>query len=344
MTRFEIYRGRPGEAKPPPDPFLAPVWSGLSKPAGYVADQGLADAVNVALTLGQPLLLTGEAGSGKTQLAYSLAFELQLGPPLKFETKSTSEAKDLFYTYNALGRFQAAQTGEGSQDARDYLAFNALGEAILRANDPADVSWLFREGVPFSKRSRSVVLIDEIDKAPRDFPNDILNEIDEMYFRIPELNNRIVSADRSLRPIVVLTSNSEKNLPDAFLRRCVFYFIPFPDRQRLREIINQRLAWVQQTEVELLNDAIGLFEFLRSSQCALTKPPATAELLGWLLALKSRFPGEVNPLRGPPARIESTLCTLLKTGEDLKRSTQLLERWSAQRNLESNQVLTAEIV
>jgi MoxR-like ATPase len=168
------------------------------KPEKYLANDGLVDAANVALMLGQPLLLTGEAGTGKTQFAYSLAWELGLDDPLKFETKSTSAARDLFYTYDALKRFQHVQTKVESDSILPYITYQALGLAILRTRT-ADlnkdlVSDDFEQP---NKPLRSVVLIDEIDKAPRDFPNDILNEIEDMYFRIPEMGNKEVKADRT---------------------------------------------------------------------------------------------------------------------------------------------------
>ena len=129
-------------------------------PVGYIADPGLIDAVNVALHLGQPLLVTGQPGTGKTQLAYSIAWELGLEPLLKFETKSTSVARDLFYTYDALGRFHAAQAGNGSDDVLDYLRFNALGLAIIRANEAQDVRHVVKDSAKLGKPCRSVVLID----------------------------------------------------------------------------------------------------------------------------------------------------------------------------------------
>src|SRR5262245_6651572 len=158
-------------------------------PAGYLPDPGLVDAVNVALLLGQPLLLTGEPGTGKTQLAYNLAWELEFPEPLSFETKSTSTSRELFYTYDAVGHFRAIQMRDNNTDATNYITWNALGEAILRSCQGAEIrKWLSPDGVGLEPQ-RSVVLIDEIDKAPRDFPNDILNEVEALFFRIPELNN-----------------------------------------------------------------------------------------------------------------------------------------------------------
>ncbi len=233
------------------------------RPERYLADQGLVDAVNVALVLGQPLLLTGEPGTGKTQLGYHLAWELGLGDPLKFETKSNSVSRDLFYSYNTLGRFHAAQTNEGSQNPIDYITYNALGRAILLTKSSLEVLSLLPPQFMHNGATRSVVLIDEVDKAPRDFPNDILNEIEGMYFRIPEFKNTLVEADPVLRPIVVITSNSEKHLPDAFLRRCIFYHIDFPDRDRLEAIVSAHFEASPLSD-DPLKDYLDLFQRLRA--------------------------------------------------------------------------------
>jgi MoxR-like ATPase len=295
-------------------------------PAGYLADPGLVDAVNVALYLGQPLLLTGQPGTGKTQLAYSLAWELGFDKPLKFETKSTSVARDLFYTYDSLGRFHAVQTGEGSVKAIDYIRFNALGLAILHANEPERVRDLLAAAGEQRGRRRSVVLVDEIDKAPRDFPNDLLNEIEGMYFKIPELGNVTVSADPALRPVLVLTSNSEKNLAEAFLRRCVFYDIPFPEPEPLRRVVHSRLGEAVVADRELLDGALELFYKLRDRTTGLLKPPSTGEFLAWLRVLGDGTGKGSLKLRGE-AIIEPTLSCLIKTMEDRPKARELLKSW-----------------
>ncbi|MCH7813717.1 MAG: MoxR family ATPase [Planctomycetes bacterium] len=302
-----------------------------ARPDGYLADPGLTDAVNVALLLGQPLLLTGEPGTGKTQLAYSLAWELGFPPPLKFETKSTSSARDLFYYYNTIGRFHAAQTGRGSDDALDYLTYNALGLAILLGQEKSAVESVLPKDFSHDGPRRSVVLIDEIDKAPRDLPNDILNEVEEMYFRIPELQNIKIAADAEMRPILVITSNSEKHLPDAFLRRCVYYHIPFPDRPRLAQIVESRLGDLAGQHDGLLGDALDLFFRLREDGSGLRKKPATAELLGWLTAIRDIVPDAENPLRSNTIVARQTVSSVVKTAEDQSTALQIVEEWIASR-------------
>jgi len=296
-------------------------------PEGYMPDPGLVDAVNVCLLLGQPLLLTGEPGTGKTQLAYSLGWELGFGSPLMFETKSSSTARDLFYTYDTLGRFHAAQTKEGSQDSLDYLTYNALGIAILRANEESAVAqWLPRNYV-HGGQQRSVVLIDEVDKAPRDFPNDILNEVENMYFKIPELGNVTVTAEDTMRPILILTSNSEKHLPEAFLRRCVYYNIPFPDRERLDQIVAARLGHYKSDGDKWVSDALDLFLKLREPNSGLNKKPATAELLGWLMYLKERDADAHDSLRQRGPLVLSSLGALMKSAEDQRAARIVIEEW-----------------
>lgn len=299
--------------------------SPLDDPAGYFADDGLAAAVNLALLLRQPLLVTGEPGCGKTQLAYSVAWQQGLGLPLKFETKSTSVARDLFYAYDTIGRFHAIQSREGSSRAIDYLSYNALGLAILRTRPPEHWDGVLpSHGSADWKPGRAVVLIDEVDKAPRDFPNDILNELELLYFRIPEVANRTVAADRALAPIVILTSNSEKHLPDAFLRRCLYYNIPFPDRARLEDIVCRRLGGLVERSSPLLADVLRYFERIREPSLRLEKKPGTAELLGWISGMVRLGARSTSTLAAARAFAADALPALLKTEHDQKQGRDLL--------------------
>jgi MoxR-like ATPase len=164
-----------------------------------------------------------------------------------------------------------------------------------------------------------VVLIDEIDKAQRDFPNDILNEIEGMYFKIPELDNVKIEADKAMRPVLVLTSNSEKHLPAAFLRRCVYYHIPFPDNNRLTAIIERRFG-----KPAFLAQALDIFNQLRNS--GLQKKPATAELLDWLQVLTKLYPEQKISLTQNKQALKNTLSVLVKTQEDREIAYQLIDK------------------
>ena len=297
---FEVYRG---DGTTVSDrnltmPQYQPM-SMLNDPDGYVAGPGLRDAVNVAIALGQPLLLTGEPGTGKTRLAFSVAHELGLGEPHIFYTKTTSVARDLFYTYDSLSHFHDAQLKEKKDlDVRNYIQYQALGRAIIE-----------------SEQQRSVVLIDEIDKAPRDLPNDVLNELEEMSFAVRETGEQF-SAKQAHRPI--LTSNSEKNLPDAFLRRVVYYHISFPDRNTLESIVRKRLQLSDGFRENMLSDAIRHFEEIRKNR-GLRKPPATAELLAWIhildregIDLNSNIPEQIE-------KIAMSYSSLAKNKDDLDK-------------------------
>lgn len=252
-------------------------------PANYIAEKGLVHAINVALALGQPLLLTGEPGTGKTELARSVAYELGW-PRLTFHTKTTSTARDLFYQYDALRHFHDAHLPQtpgqaaSAPTAEQYVSYEALGLAILLTQDAEEFTALLPNDLCNLRPTRAVVLIDEIDKAPRDLPNDVLHEIENLSFQVRETRREFKAAsDR--RPLVMLTSNSEKNLPDAFLRRCIFYHIQFPDAERLKQIVHRRFGEAAFAPEQLKQ---ALTHFLALREKGLKKNPATAELLSWL--------------------------------------------------------------
>ncbi len=302
----------------------------LLKPETYIADPGLIDACNVALLLGQPLLLTGEPGTGKTQFAYNLAWELGLGEPIKFETKSNSTSNELFYTYDALKHFQDAQNGIVAANPLPYITYRALGTAILRTREYDEVANLLHPGFVHAGKCRSIVLIDEVDKAPRDFPNDFLNELELMYFRIPEIGDVKIEADPELQPIVIFTSNSEKDLPDAFLRRCIYYHIPFPSPKQLADIVANRFGLYSGGSSQFINDALSLFSFLRNPGNGLRKKPSTAELLGWIVALTTISGGKENPLEERELALR-TLSNLVKTAEDQDKAMEIVKQWVTNR-------------
>lgn len=280
LEKFNFYEGQ-GETIAERElelPLFEPLFK-LEDEKNYIAEPGLRNAVNVAIALGQPLLLTGEPGTGKTQLASSISYELALGAPLIFNTKTTSTATDLFYQYDALLRFQDAQFSNEKDktaknlDPEQYISYQPLGLAILLANPPKTANNYLPNHLKNKGPRRAVVLIDEIDKAPRDLPNDLLNEIERMRFEVKE-TQKSFEADISYRPILMFTSNSEKNLPDAFLRRCVFYHISFPETAQLEEIVQRRFKDKPNFTADFIRSAIKHFYEIR--KLALKKKPATA--------------------------------------------------------------------
>jgi MoxR-like ATPase len=248
----------------------------------YFPDDGLKAAIDVALELNMPLLLTGEPGTGKTRFAYHLAEHFGLGETLRFDAKTTSQASDLFYHYDALQHFhlvhnQAEKAAKLDLVKSGIIRFHALGKAIVDAN---------------KNKQRSVVLIDEIDKAPRDFPNDLLNVLEggELTFRVPEMDDADYTIDAKLKPIVIITSNSEKSLPEPFLRRCIFYHIPFPTPASLLTIVKAKLSTLPSKnplDDTVINNLITEFmEVRKVLQKQSAKIPATAELISWLIVLQ----------------------------------------------------------
>jgi MoxR-like ATPase len=239
----------------------------FSGTSSYLTDPALEAAVNCALVLERPLLVKGEPGTGKTLLAQAIAEALGL-PLIHWSVKSTTRAQDGLYIYDTVQRLYDARFGDGDvKDIRRYIKLGPLGRA-------------------FSATARSVLLIDEIDKADIEFPNDLLDELDRMRFSILETNEEIRAQQR---PVVILTSNNEKELPDAFLRRCVFHFIDFPEPERMKRIVRVHHPAIDQ---HLVEQAIGAFYRLRQVE-RLRKRPSTSELIDWLLVLaRSGIDGE----------------------------------------------------
>jgi MoxR-like ATPase len=297
----------------------------LQDPAFYIADEGLRQAVDVALLLGKPLLITGEPGTGKTQLAYRVAYEFSQGEPpeqpLIFHTKTTSVATDLFYSYDNLRHFQDVQLKKPDIHVRDYIRYQALGIAIMRADPRPQVRKLLPPEYACEAPRRSVVLIDELDKAPRDLPNDILNEIEDLEFSVKELEEELKSAEikppfragKTFSPVLILTSNSERDLPDAFLRRCIFYYIPFPDKARLIEILQKRLKLATFTPL-MLENAVVRFEEIRAG--VKKKKPSTEELIAWVRILDELGIDPKNPKPGQVETLAFTYSALTKGKED----------------------------
>jgi MoxR-like ATPase len=225
----------------------------------YVATEDLSLAVNAAVTLQRPLLVKGEPGTGKTQLAQEIARSLER-PLLEWHIKSTSKAQQGLYEYDAVSRLRDSQLGdERVHDIRNYIVKGKLWEA-------------------FELEQQPVVLIDEIDKADIEFPNDLLRELDRMEFYVYE-TQQLVQARH--RPIIIITSNNEKELPDAFLRRCFFHYIRFPDEETMRRIVDVHFPRLKPA---LLSEALTAFFRIRETP-GLKKKPSTSELLDWIKLL-----------------------------------------------------------
>ena len=227
----------------------------------YLTNPALQAAVNCALALERPLLVKGEPGTGKTLLADAIAGALSL-PLLTWNVKSTTRAQDGLYVYDTVQRLYDSRFGDGDvKDIRRYIKMGPLGQA-------------------FGAGKRVVLLIDEVDKADLEFPNDLLHELDRMRFRVMETEQEIVAAER---PVVVITSNNEKELPDAFLRRCVFHFIDFPDQELMKRIVRVHHPTLDDA---LVDQALEVFYQLRSLT-RLRKRPSTGELVDWLAVLQA---------------------------------------------------------
>ncbi len=265
----------------------------------YVATEDLMMAVNAAVTLARPLLVKGEPGTGKTQLAEEVA--AALGKPLhRWHIKSTTKAQQGLYEYDAVSRLRDSQLGEEKvHDIRNYIVKGRLWEA-------------------FESDTQCVLLIDEIDKADIEFPNDLLLELDRMEFYVHETREFIKAKHR---PIVVITSNNEKELPDAFLRRCFFHFIRFPDAETMTRIVAVHFPDLKR---ELLSEALNAFYKLREVP-GLKKKPSTSELLDWLkLLLAEDLPPEALRTDDPRKSLPPLYGALLKNEQDVHLFEQLI--------------------
>ncbi len=226
----------------------------------YIASHELMSAVNVARALSKPLLIKGEPGTGKTMLARAIAESLDM-PLISWNIKSTTKAQDGLYMYDTIQRLYDGQFGEeGVDDIKRYIKLGKLGEA-------------------FSSDVQVVLLIDEIDKADLEFPNDLLWELDQMEFYIHETKETVKAKHR---PVVIITSNAEKELPDAFLRRCVFHYIAFPERELMDEIVRTHFEKVDE---HILSEAMDVFYQIRDEK-SIKKKPSTSELIDWVNALQ----------------------------------------------------------
>jgi len=263
----------------------------------YVATKDLQMAVNAAVTLQRPLLIKGEPGTGKTLLAEEVATALGM-PLMQWHVKSTTKAQQGLYEYDAVSRLRDSQLGnERVNDVGNYIKKGKLWQA-------------------FDANERVVLLIDEIDKADIEFPNDLLVELDKMEFHVYETGERVQARHR---PVVIITSNNEKELPDAFLRRCFFHYINFPDKVTMKAIVDVHYPDISQA---LVAEAMQMFFDVRAIP-GLKKKPSTSELIDWLkLLMADDIPEDLLANRNPTKAIPPLYGALLKNEQDV----QLLER------------------
>ena len=272
----------------------------------YISTEDLSMAVNAAINLERPLVINGEPGTGKTMLALEVAESLGL-PLYEWNIKSTTKAQQGLYEYDAVTRLRDSQLGdERVKDISNYIEKGKLWEA-------------------FVSEERAVLLIDEIDKADIEFPNDLLQEIDRMEFYVYETKETVKAVHR---PIVIITSNNEKELPDAFLRRCFFHYISFPDRETMQEIVKVHHPKIKQ---KLVKEALDIFFDVRKVP-GLKKKPSTSELVDWLkLLMSDDLPDEILKNRDATKAIPPLYGALIKNEQDV----QLLERLAFMARRES---------
>jgi MoxR-like ATPase len=252
----------------------------------YLTNEALEAAVNCALALGRPRLVRGEPGTGQTLLAEAVAEAMDV-PLLTWHVKSTTKAQDGLYVYDTVQRLYDSRFGDGDvRDIKRYIKLGPLGQA-------------------FAAGEKRVLLIDEVDKADLEFPNDLLHELDRMRFRIVETGEEVAAKER---PLVVITSNNEKELPDAFLRRCVFHFIDFPDAEFMRRIVEVHHPGLDK---QLVDQTLKAFYDIRDGM-RLRKRPSTSELIDWIAVLKKAGIAEVKLDKNIPF-----LGTLLKKEQDI---------------------------
>jgi MoxR-like ATPase len=257
----------------------------------YLTNDAIEAAVNASLALEKPLLVRGEPGTGKTLLAEAVA-EAVGTELIHWPVKSTTRAQDGLYVYDTVQRLYDSRFGDGNvKDIRHYIKMGPLGRA-------------------FASEKRAVILIDEVDKADLEFPNDLLHELDRMRFVVSETGDQVVAKER---PIVIITSNNEKELPDAFLRRCVFHFIEFPDAELMRRIVKVHHPAIDR---ELVDQAVVTFYRLRELP-KIRKRPSTSELIDWIAVLRTAGIGSERFVRELPY-----LGVLLKKEQDIETLSQ----------------------
>lgn len=273
----------------------------------FEPSEALKTAIHTALAIGEPLLLTGDAGTGKTQTAYYIANLLGLKKVLHFQVKSNSVAQDILYRFDHVKYYRDAGSTTGTDT--QTLKKQCISEGVL---------W---KALTDHNKTR-VVLIDEIDKAPRDFPNDLLHELDQMEFKVAELDDQEVGDEQSHRPIIIITSNSERRLPDAFLRRCVFHYIDFNEALLRKAVKAHHHEFKDSLQEDFINLAIERFMLLQNKQ--LRKNPATGEFLAWLRVMAMIARTDVNKLQAALQKSEDDLSelpylgVLLKNREDIE--------------------------